>query len=220
MNPESVKLPFGHSLYSHSIRSDILPLIDRKYSHVLDVGCSSGNTGVMLKECGLCDYVIGIEPFAATAQIAKKKLDKVLQDSIENAIHEIPDESLDCILCLDVLEHLIDPWKVSQDLGKKLKKDGVMILSIPNIRHISVIFNLVFLGRWHYEDAGILDRTHLRFFTKKSITELSQINGFQLEQMRGHIGKKSKILNTLTFGVFRNFFYGQYQTRIRKLADV
>ena len=77
MNPELTQLPPGHLLYSHSIRSDILPLIDRKYSNVLDVGCSSGNTGVMLKEHGLCNHVIGIEPFEATAKIAKKRLDRV-----------------------------------------------------------------------------------------------------------------------------------------------
>ena len=217
MTYSNKSLSGGHQTYSSSIRSDILPLVDQNYSRVLDIGCSSGNTGVMLKEYGLCDYVIGVEPFEETSEMAKQRLDQVIVKPVEDAIHDVPDESIDCVMCLDVLEHLVDPWTVIKQLGAKVKCGGVIICSIPNVRHVSVLFNLIILGRWTYTDMGILDKTHLRFFTRSTIIELSSIQGFHLEVIRGHIGKKSRLLNYLTLGVFRNFLYGQHQIRIRKL---
>ena len=208
----------GHQAYSASMREDVLPLFDRKYSQVLDVGCSTGNTGVMLKERNLCDFVTGVEPFEATAAIAKQRLGRVIEGSIENAIHEIDDESIDCVLCLDVLEHLVDPWKVIEELGRKVKVGGVLICSLPNIRHVSILFNLLVLGKWTYTESGILDRTHLRFFTRDSTYTLAAIDGFKVEEMKGNLGSKSRILNFLTLGILKDFLIGQHQMRSRKVA--
>ena len=185
----------GHEIYSASLRTDILPLFDRPYSRVLDVGCSTGNTGVMLKGRGLCDWVSGIELFEETAKVAKTRLDQVIVGPVEIALDEVADQSFDCILCLDVLEHLVDPWSVLAQLAQKLRVGGIIICSIPNIRHISVLFHLIIRGRWQYTDSGILDRTHLRFFTKDSCHQIVSIKGFDVEEMRGRIGSKSKILN-------------------------
>jgi 2-polyprenyl-3-methyl-5-hydroxy-6-metoxy-1,4-benzoquinol methylase len=208
----------GHETYSVSMRTDILPLFDRKYARVLDVGCSTGNTGVMLKENNLCDWVTGIELFEETAKVAKTRLDEVIVGPVEGALTQIDDKSLDCILCLDVLEHLVDPWSVIESLGKKVKPGGIIICSIPNIRHVSVLFNLMVRGRWQYTDSGILDRTHLRFFTKESCYQLASVTNFKVEEIRGHIGPKSRILNFLSLGILRNFWFGQYLTRSRKTA--
>jgi 2-polyprenyl-3-methyl-5-hydroxy-6-metoxy-1,4-benzoquinol methylase len=207
----------GHEIYSASLRTDILPLFDRPYSRVLDVGCSTGNTGAMLKGHGLCDWVSGIELYEETAKVAKTRLDQVIVGPVEIALDEVVDQSFDCILCLDVLEHLVDPWSMLAQLAQKLRVGGIIICSIPNIRHISVLFHLIMLGRWQYTDSGILDRTHLRFFTKDSCYQLVSIKGFDVEEMRGRMGKKSKILNYLSLGILRHFLFGQYLTRSRKL---
>ena len=220
MQSSHSKIIGGHEVYSASLRTDILPLFDRKYSNVLDVGCSTGNTGVMLKDRHLCDFVTGIELFEETAKVAKTRLDVVIVGPVEAALNQIADHSQDCILCLDVLEHLVDPWSVIKALGNKLKTDGIIICSIPNVRHVSVLFNLIFLGRWQYTDSGILDRTHLRFFTKESCHQLISIEGFTHENIRGHIGPKSRILNYLSLGIFRNFLFGQYLTRSRKTWSI
>ncbi len=219
MKLQSKTATSGHDVYSASMRLDILPLFDRKYSQVLDVGCSTGNTGVLLKARKLCDFVTGVEPFEATATIAKQGLDRVIEGSIENAIHEISDESMDCVLCLDVLEHLVDPWRVIDELGRKVKVGGVLICSLPNIRHVSILFNLLVLGKWTYTESGILDRTHLRFFTRGSTHSLVAIEGFEVEEMKGNLGLKSRILNYLTLGILRDFLIGQHQTRSRKVAQ-
>jgi 2-polyprenyl-3-methyl-5-hydroxy-6-metoxy-1,4-benzoquinol methylase len=216
MQSHSSKILGGHEAYSVSLRTDILPLFDRKYSQVLDVGCSTGNTGVMLKDHHLCDQVTGIELFEETAKIAQTRLDAVIVTPVELALNQIPNESMDCILCLDVLEHLVDPWAVITALGAKVKPHGIIICSIPNIRHLSVLFNLIVRGQWRYTDSGILDRTHLRFFTKSSCYQLANVDGFTVEQIHGHIGPKSRILNYLSLGIFKNFLYGQYLTRSRK----
>jgi len=218
MQSSHSKIIGGHKVYSVSLRTDILPLFDRKYSNVLDVGCSTGNTGVMLKDRQLCDFVTGIELFEETAKVAKTRLDVVIVGPVEVALNQIADHSQDCILCLDVLEHLVDPWGVIKALGRKLKTDGIIICSIPNVRHISVLFNLIFLGRWQYTDSGILDRTHLRFFTKVSCRQLASLRGFTLENIHGRLGPKSRLLNYLSLGIFRNFLFGQYLMRSRKVS--
>src|SRR6185436_7844996 len=80
--------------------------------------------------------------------------------------------SLDCIVCADVLEHLRDPERALRLLLRYLAPDGLLVASIPNVRHASVLLPLLVEGRFRYQDEGILDRTHLRFFTLHEIVEL------------------------------------------------
>lgn len=209
----------GHSVYSTSTRIDILPLFDRKYNRLLDVGCSTGNTGAWLKKVGLCDWVTGVEPFQATAAVARGKLDIVIEQPIEIALNCLQDESFDCILCLDVLEHLIDPWQVVEGLTKKLCNGGVLITSIPNVRHVEVLFNLVVKGRFQYQSSGLLDQTHLRFFTHHSAAEMVQTPSLKREVVCGLLGEKSKFLNKISLGLFRHMLYAQYLMRSRKVAS-
>jgi SAM-dependent methyltransferase len=171
----------------------------------------------MLKEHHLCQWVTGVELFENTAQVARSRLDQVINSSIEEALIQIPDESFDCILCLDVLEHLVDPWVVVNKVTKKLKTNGILITSIPNIRHISILVKLLFLGRWTYADSGILDRTHLRFFTKYSCLELLDLPHLNLEQLNRLISPNLKWLHYLCFGLFDDFISGQYLSRSRKV---
>jgi len=90
-------------------------------------------------------------------------------------------EYFDCILYGDVLEHLVNPWWVLKDHQAVLKKGGAIICSIPNVRNYRILRNLIFRGKWEYTDDGILDRSHLRFFTLDSIQGMLKEAGYEIE---------------------------------------
>ena len=206
----------NHAVYAQSIRIDVLPLFDRSYSHVLDIGCANGATGALLKQQGLCSHVTGIEPFAAHIPFAKTQLDQVYHASVEEALPNLPIQSFDCILCLDVLEHLVDPWTVWQRLPALLKPGGIVICSIPNVQHYSVSLPLVFFGHWRYTTAGLLDATHLRFFTKEGVRALVSSNQLQVEVLEAKMGPAARVLNRLSLGLCSGLLSYQYLTRSRK----
>ncbi|NBS01797.1 MAG: methyltransferase domain-containing protein [Rhizobiales bacterium] len=109
-------------------------------------------------------------------------LDEVWCGDLEATLFEteIAPASLDAILCLDVLEHLVDPWTVVKRLSPLLAEDGRLIISIPNIRNWKFIRKLLMNGDFHYRDAGLLDRTHLRFFVRDTAIELAEAGGLKV----------------------------------------
>jgi len=119
-------------------------------------------------------------------------------------------------LCLDFLEHLADPWSFLEAVKSKLSPSGCLIASLPNLRRVKVLWNLAVRGRFDYAEEGIMDRTHLRFFTRKSALELMNSGGFIVEEWKHSpfdSGSKGHILNALTLGLFRDFFTIQYLIR-------
>jgi len=155
-------------------RDDILNLIPNDVSRVLDIGCSVGALGEQIKQRYSNVEVVGIELDEQMAKIAKGKLDWVIVGDIEkiNLEDKLPPNYFDCIIFADILEHLKDPWKLLKNATSFLSDDGVIIASIPNIRHYTTIINLLFKGYWPYRERGIHDKTHLRFFTLKNIKEM------------------------------------------------
>jgi 2-polyprenyl-3-methyl-5-hydroxy-6-metoxy-1,4-benzoquinol methylase len=124
--------------------------------------------------------------------------------------------SIDVILCLDVLEHLRDPWSVADKLRTLLKPGGALIASVPNARHCKVIVPLVLRGRWDYMPAGLLDRTHLRFFTRATARELLAGAGLHVTDVRA-VGmprfSRWWWLDRATLTMLRQFFAMQYLLR-------
>ncbi|SFM05302.1 class I SAM-dependent methyltransferase [Pelosinus propionicus] len=155
--------------YYENHRNEILQFITNRPKRVLELGCGAGNFSATLKEIYGC-YVVGFEIFPSAAEQAKTKLDEVIVTSIDgyNFSHL---GKFDLIIANDVLEHLIDPWAVIDRLYDNLSDTGSFIGSIPNIRQYKIITNLLLHGKWEYANEGILDRTHLRFFTKQSIID-------------------------------------------------
>lgn len=205
--------------YYDNVRADILPLLDVGAERILEIGCGSGATLAYLKEQGLCQWVGGVEPVAAAARIARQRTDFFLEGHIETLSLALPPGSIDVILCLDVLEHLVDPWSVLQKLYPFLKPGGALIASIPNIRFYKILVDLVFRGKFEYADAGILDRTHLRFFTRASAVSLIESCGLRIETIRGtglESGKGRTRANRLTFGLLEDIYVLQYLLRGRK----
>ena len=158
------------------IRNDILTLIPDNISNVLDIGCSTGASGEQIKRRNNNVEVVGIEFDEKMAKIAQKKIDKVIVGDIENInlADSFPPNYFDCIIFADILEHLKNPWKILKSSAQFLNAGGVVIASIPNVRHYSTIIDLLFRGCWPYRDRGIHDKTHLRFFTLRNIEELFQ----------------------------------------------
>jgi len=163
-------------------RQDILRLIPNTARLVLDVGCSTGVLGASVKAFTGAK-VVGIEYSKEMAGIACRRIDEVLIGDAEKILSDgiLDKYSFDTIIFADVLEHMKDPWKSMQKAVRLLKPNGRIISSIPNVRHIDTIYNLVIKGYWPYRSRGIHDRSHLRFFTKKNIVELIESSGMCVE---------------------------------------
>ena len=149
---------------------------------ILDIGCSEGYFGATLKDNG--HTVWGIETNAIAADIAQEALDQVYRDSIEAFLLEekFLAERFDAIVLGDVLEHLLDPRRVLQAISARLTERGVIISSVPNVAHERVRMMLL-EGRWDYSATGIMDNTHLHFFTRDTLVELHSNAGLSVERM-------------------------------------
>ena len=205
--------------YFKNVRQEILPLLPNHVGRLLEVGCGAGDTLSFLKSSGRCGWAAGMEIFPAAAQSAREKIDFVLEGNIETVNLPFDINSLDVILCLDVLEHLIDPWDVIRRLHTLLKPGGILICSIPNVRHYRASIPLLFLGRWRYSDHGILDKTHLRFFTRESAIELAASSGLLVDKVNStglEKWSKAGIANLFTLSIFKRLFEFQYLIRATK----
>lgn len=148
----------GH--YYNAVNPNLLKHIKKEWKEVLDIGCSSGALGAAIKENGT--RVSGIEAFPEAAEQAKEKLDHVVLGDIETMEMPYEEEQFDCVIFGDVLEHLFDPWAVIEKVKPYIKHNGVILASIPNVAHISVLAPLL-AGNWSYTEYGLLDKTHIRF---------------------------------------------------------
>ena len=164
-------------------RQDILRLVPPGVKRVLDVGCSVGTLGRALRERGA--EVTGIEIDPRMAAAARERLNEVHIASVEDAalFERLGERPFDCIIFADLLEHLVDPWTALDRFVERLAPDGVIVASLPNIRHYTTIRTLLFQGYWPYRDRGIHDRTHLRFFTLRNIRELFASSGLTIRKI-------------------------------------
>ncbi len=200
--------------YAH-LRQEIIEAIPDGCTAILDVGCGKGTLGRWLKENGVRE-VRGIELFEAAGQEARQWLDEVVIGNVEQVALPFQPGSFDCIICADVLEHTADPWKVVAALKRLLRPDGCIVASIPNVGFHRNLRRLI-RGEWRYTDEGLLDRTHLRFFTLQTIEELFSSNGMRIEQVFKKVdgGLNVRVLNALLFGYLRHTLYLHYVVRAR-----
>lgn len=151
--------------------------------YVLDVGCNSGAFGALIKQQRQIE-VWGLEPHAESAQRARRVLDKVIAAPFDEEA-ALPSSYFDAVFFNDVLEHLLDPWSALRLAATKLSPKGVVIASIPNLRHVDNLAHILFDADFRYETCGIRDRTHLRFFTRKSAQRMFKESGYVLECQEG-----------------------------------
>ena len=167
--------------YSAIIRKEILSLGDfsKNGVEVLDIGCACGANLMHISEINPTAKTHGIELNPFSAAIAKQ-FGVVHCMDIETMNPSIWQEKFDCIIMGDVVEHLKEPLEALKKISFTMKKGGCILFSIPNVINIYNMWNMLH-GNWNYEDEGILDRTHLRFFTKKSILQLMQDANLQVD---------------------------------------
>ncbi len=175
--------------YYDNINLDLLNGIPLTSQRVLEIGCGPGRLGMEFKKRNPGSSYFGVEIEAPAAAIAASRLDMVLCGSVETIDLGFLNGSLDCIVYGDVLEHLGDPWAVLKSHRALLREGGRMLACIPNIQHWSVIASLM-RGHWTYSSDGLLDITHLRFFTLGSIVALFESAGMKIDNVIGRILQK------------------------------
>ena len=196
--------------YFSLVRHDIVSLIPSGVQRVLDVGCGEGASGLEIKKIFSAE-VVGIELFENAANIADTRLDRVILADVEALNPDFEAGYFDCIVFADVLEHTKDPWSVLNKYKKHLSKDGCIIASIPNIRYIVPVLKILF-DKFEYEPSGVLDQTHLRFFTLHTMKKMFDECGLKIIKLSSNKnnGWKMKLLSGLSFGLLKNFAVFQY----------
>jgi SAM-dependent methyltransferase len=170
--------------YYANDRPEMLAFFPAAPGRVLDVGCGGGRFGAMLKACLQGAEVWGVEPIQQAHAAAAQVLDRAILGGFDATL-QLPEASFDTVVFNDSLEHFPDaapPLALARQL---LKADGRVIASIPNVRCWSHLKRYVFHAEWQYADEGILDRTHLRFFTYKSIHDTFREAGFRVLRLEG-----------------------------------
>ena len=201
--------------YFDNVRKEMLKYLPENSKKILDVGCGNGAFASLLKQKNNAE-VWGIELMEKEALIAQEIVDKVLIGNCEKHINDLPDHYFDVIYFNDVLEHLADPYSVLENLKCKLAPNGVIISSIPNVRFFRTFSKVVFLKDWKYDDFGIMDKTHLRFFTNKSIKRMYEELGYEIILHEGI--NKSRSLKPILFNFL--VFFSQMDIRVLQYATV
>ena len=216
-----------NSTYFENSRPEMLPFVPDSASVLLEVGCGSGAFAARFKErkaaAGSPVEIWGVEMDNGAARQASQVLDRVLHGDVATVGDQLPPEHFDCVILNDVIEHVTEPAALLQSLRPLLKPDGHLVASIPNVRYFFNVVDLAVHGRWEYADEGILDRTHLRFFTRSSMMTLLTENGFQVETMVGINptgSAKFHLVNLLTLGRLSDMKYLQFACRARVLQAV
>jgi len=199
--------------YFGTPRREMLEFIPSGVSSVLEIGCGTGAFGALVKQQRGCRYT-GVELMNQAAELARPHLDEVIVANIEQTPLPFPQQSFDCLVCNDVLEHLVDPWAALRTLTGFLRPGGYVVVSLPNVRFSEVVKDLVFRKRWEYQKEGVLDRTHLRFFTESSVRTLLESAGLEVLQLRGinaiKYAWRLQLLNIMLLGSLNDMRYMQY----------
>jgi SAM-dependent methyltransferase len=188
-------------------REDLWPYIPVGTRRVLDVGCAQGQVGAALKAAGRAREVVGLELSPQAAAEARQHLDDVVEGDIEAAQVPYPDGYFDLLLYADVLEHLKNPWDLVARQRRLLRQGGRVVVSLPNIGHYSTLLMLL-RQQWRYQELGIMDYTHLRFFTRPGVLDLLRRAGYAEVRLyrRGGEGPKQRLARALTLGYSTDFF--------------
>jgi 2-polyprenyl-3-methyl-5-hydroxy-6-metoxy-1,4-benzoquinol methylase len=206
--------------YYQFTRTDLIDVLpkDRVFNNVLEVGASGGYTLLYLKTKGIAQKVTGIELFELPGtEQQNPQLDAFIIGNIEQMEEAtfLPG-TFDLIICGDVLEHLQNPWAVRDKLVTWLKPGGFLLASIPNIREYKTVLKILLRGTFTYEEGGVMDKTHLRFFGKKNIIDLLGTNSLRIEKIVSNLAypawntKTRARINRLTFKLFEEFLAKQY----------
>lgn len=174
----------AHDLYN----PDLLQLLPVSANRIIEIGCSSGALAREMKKRNASCHYLGLDIDSSYVELASRHCDEARLADIEAVggefFHQQSDR--DCWVFGDSLEHLKSPWRVLKAVRNVIPAGGVVVACIPNAQHWSMFARLA-IGDLRYEDSGLLDRTHLRWFTRKTIVELFRSTGFEIVEGRPRI---------------------------------
>ncbi len=199
--------------YFQNKRLEMTNFIPSNAEVILEIGCGTGAFGFEIKKKK--DIIIwGVEPNLKASLIAKKQLDYVINSTFDENT-DFNNLKFDCIVFNDVLEHIAYPLETIEIAKKHLKPNGVIVSSIPNVYYYWNFLQNILYEDWKYEDAGIMDKTHLRFFSSKSIVRMFEESGAEIIKHQGinsFYSRKFKLFNYLTLFRFNNWQFQQFAT--------
>jgi len=214
------KLPSSEQIlqvYYTDPREEMHAFIPVSCKRILEVGCGEGNFGMLLKAREGVE-VWGVELSEPSAAIAETRLNRVFSGDFHHNYPLLPKNYFDCVVFNDVLEHFTDPDHVLKLCREILVKGGYIVSSIPNVRYVRNLYEVFIQKDWEYKAGGILDRTHYRFFTQKSIIRMFTNSGYTVVSCTG-INKTNNIpailLGFFTFGYMADVRYLEFATVAR-----
>lgn len=166
-------------------RADIQAHVPLSSQRILELGCSAGALGDALKRRNGAN-VLGVEIDAEYATAAARRLDRVVVADAQSFLAgDMPFEGpFDTLIAADTLEHLVDPWRALSHAVAWLDPGATVVVSVPNVLHWVGLLRILATRRWPRDDAGVFDRTHLRWFTQRDATELLAGAGLEVRAVQ------------------------------------
>ena len=204
--------------YYQNYRREVFEIVPKGASRILEIGCAAGRFRL-----NFGDWVEywGVEPVEDAAEEARTHGIKVFVGTYDSVCEQLPAGYFDVVVCNDVIEHMSNPDEFLASVKGKLAPGGALVGSVPNVRFWGNLINLLIRRDWKYEDSGVLDRTHLKFFTRKSLKRLFESAGHRIELLRGIESVRMKVLKVLfaPILVFVGFDICDMQITIRANHD-
>lgn len=201
-----------------SARGEVIERVPANARRVLDLGCASGALGVALKRRQSAE-VVGVELMPEYAADADLVLDRVLCGDVAEQLRRDDLGTFDCVIAADVLEHLVDPWETLHRVAELTDPGGTLIISLPNVQYLKT-FLVLARGRWPRDDAGLFDRTHLRWFTFADAGDMLVEAGYEVTSVEGRYWFSGRVTSPLARWLgergLRTFLAGQMLFTARK----
>ena len=205
------------------VRMDVVDLIPESVSRLLDIGCSVGSIGKEVKIKAQHCKVFGIEYDESMAKIAEQAIDGVLISDLNKIklLDHYEPANFDCVVAADILEHLLDPWSMLDQIITVLSPGGYIVVSLPNVSHVSTFVSLL-RKEWPYRDRGIHDKTHLRFFSLRNILTMFNSNDIEIVRLERNMRliekphRFNRISKLLNIWPIRDYFTYQYLILVKK----
>lgn len=211
-------------IYFESKRPEMDYFITTTPRRTIEFGCGNGGFSELLKQKYKCEaWGVDIDP--DSVKNAEKVIDKAICGDAYEIIEILPEKHFDYVICNDFIEHIYSPEKFFKNLRKCLTDDAVLVCSLPNVRYFNHFKRYFFMKDWKYREEGILDNTHLRFFTKRSMKRSINEWGFQINLIKGLQPTKTvffyffNILSLNFIGDMRFIQYG-FRAQLKKYNDI
>lgn len=173
--------------YHHGFNGTLREILRRPPKRILELGCAAGRLALFVREKFPDVHYTGIEMNAAAAEVARTRLDHVIESRLEDvdfAAEGVPPGTIDTFFAGDVLEHLYDPWRALVRIRPLLAPDAQLAISLPNVRNLFIHAQLHNEGVWRYDTHGLLDITHIRFFAFRDILQMMDETGFAIDDVK------------------------------------